>query len=146
MHQKNTIDRFTQKRMRQIIIIQKTWYSKRKTNPKQNEMESYQQTSTYKVYERTKQPTATSWIAKQSTNAMFRQTDPSRKIHLQTQTRMNQIRDKWEETWKQPRGMLLKNSTQPQTKLTTGKTTAPQKTAFLKMTTRMGKSGTNKPK
>jgi len=52
-------------------------------------------------YLRTQQPTVTSWIEKQSTIQMIKQTDPARKIHSQAQPRMKQTREQRGKTWYQ---------------------------------------------
>lgn len=48
---------------------------------------------------KTEQPTIASWLDKQSVIYMARQTHPGKQIHLQTDTRMQQIMKKWAQTW-----------------------------------------------
>ena len=76
--QEKKINSFSQKCMRQII--DETWYTKK------HQEKTYQ--SAYPIHLRTMQPTITSWMNKQSTIAMTKQTAPSRQIHLRAQNRM----------------------------------------------------------
>jgi len=110
--QKETINKFAQKCMRNIIDI--TWYATKKEQP---DIE-FNSIRTRKVYLRTEQPTITSWMEKQSTIHMARQTKPHRKIHPETMRRMQQIQDKWTQTWKQVKAEL----TTPQKETTKNKT------------------------
>ena len=106
--QKETINRFAQKCMRGII--DNTWYTTRKEQPDIK----FNSIRTRKVYLRTEQPTITSWMEKQSTIHMARQTKLHRKIHPQTMNRTQYIQDRWIQTWKQVKEEL----TRPQTKTT----------------------------
>ena len=54
---------------------------------------------TLQVYLRTEQPAITSWVEKQSTIHMARQTRPEKKIHQENNPRMKQIQEKWIQTW-----------------------------------------------
>ena len=84
---KRKINQFAQKCLRKII--ESTWYTKNKTHPGGKTCSI----RTYKVYQRTEQPTVTSWMEKQSAIHMARQTQQHRKIHPQTMNRMRQIQE-----------------------------------------------------
>ena len=74
-------------------IIEKYGIPDTKTTPAEDHTKPMQ---TYKVYQRAKQPTVTSWMEKQSTIHMAKQTNLAREIHRQTQPRMKQIKETWE--------------------------------------------------
>ena len=55
--------------------------------------------SNHAIQLQTQQPTTTSWMNKQSTISMARQTRQETKIHLATQPRMQQLKTNWETEW-----------------------------------------------
>ena len=77
--------------------------------------------STYSIHLRAMQPTTTSWVNKQSTIAMTKQTSPSSQVHLLTQTRMKIYR-KTGKTWEETTQILQENTGATQEKRNTTKT------------------------
>jgi len=96
--QEKKINSFSQKRMGGII--DEIWYTKK--HPEK----TYQ--ITYSIHLRTLQPTITSWVNKQSTIAMAKQTSASRPVHLKTQTRMQNIQQNWIRTWEETTQLIQK--------------------------------------
>merc|ERR1712112_356391 len=89
-------------------ITEKTRYTTKTPNEQKHQ-------SAYAIHLRAMQPTITSWINKQATVSIARQTDPSRQIHLLTQTRMQNIQKQWRDTWQKERQQQTKTTknTQP---------------------------------